>query len=146
MVWQNAYSVKTPGGRLTYIHQKKLASPARCGDCKADLPGVSYSHSFHRGTLSQALRQHNYGIYARSFEHDRGNYIQLRNGSSMSRGPTEGRGATAASALGNIRLVELKVCSGFCVFRIVRAFLIEEQKIVQRVLKAKSKEAVAKKA
>ena len=33
--------IKTPGGKLRYLHIKKRGSPVRCGDCGIKLPGVS---------------------------------------------------------------------------------------------------------
>lgn len=33
--------VKTPGGKLRYLHIKKRGSPPKCGDCGVKLPGVS---------------------------------------------------------------------------------------------------------
>ncbi|OQV13710.1 putative 60S ribosomal protein L34-A [Hypsibius exemplaris] len=86
--------VKTPGGRLTYIYLKKLATPARCGDCKRDLPGVIRARPRKLHSVSKR-QKHVTRTYGGSRCH-------------------------------------------FCVrTRIIRAFLIEEQKIVQRVLKAK---------
>ncbi|KAK9761271.1 hypothetical protein K7432_013944, partial [Basidiobolus ranarum] len=32
--------VKTPGGKLTYLHEKKPGSAPRCGDCGNALSGV----------------------------------------------------------------------------------------------------------
>ncbi|XP_055333451.1 uncharacterized protein LOC129585000 [Paramacrobiotus metropolitanus] len=86
--------VKTPGGRLVYIYQKKLATPARCGDCKRDLPGVIRARPRKLHSVSKRLKH-----VTRSYGGSR--------------------------------------CHSCVRQRIVRAFLIEEQKIVQRVLKAK---------
>ena len=33
--------MKTPGGKLRYLHIKKRGSPVKCGDCGIKLPGVS---------------------------------------------------------------------------------------------------------
>ena len=33
--------IKTPGGKLRYLHIKKRGSPPKCGDCGIKLPGVS---------------------------------------------------------------------------------------------------------
>ena len=33
--------IKTPGGKLRYLHIKKKGSPPKCGDCGIKLPGVS---------------------------------------------------------------------------------------------------------
>jgi len=35
------FSVKTPGGKLTYQYVKKRGTVPKCGDCKVELPGVS---------------------------------------------------------------------------------------------------------
>lgn len=34
--------IKTPGGKLRYLHIKKRGSPPKCGDCGIKLPGVSW--------------------------------------------------------------------------------------------------------
>ncbi|KAI9878898.1 MAG: 60S ribosomal protein L34 [Pleopsidium flavum] len=34
--------IKTPGGKLRYLHIKKKGSPPKCGDCGIKLPGVSH--------------------------------------------------------------------------------------------------------
>jgi large subunit ribosomal protein L34e len=36
------FSVKTPGGKLTYQYVKKRGTVPKCGDCKVELPGVSF--------------------------------------------------------------------------------------------------------
>lgn len=33
--------VKTPGGKLRYLHIKKAGTAPKCGDCGIKLPGVS---------------------------------------------------------------------------------------------------------
>ena len=33
--------MKTPGGKLRYLHIKKRGTPVKCGDCGIKLPGVS---------------------------------------------------------------------------------------------------------
>jgi Ribosomal protein L34e len=33
--------IKTPGGKLRYLHIKKKGTPVKCGDCGMKLPGVS---------------------------------------------------------------------------------------------------------
>jgi len=33
--------VKTPGGRLTWLYEKKPGTAPKCGDCGVALPGVS---------------------------------------------------------------------------------------------------------
>ncbi|KAK9681054.1 60S ribosomal protein L34B [Basidiobolus ranarum] len=87
--------VKTPGGKLTYLHEKKPGSAPRCGDCGSTLSGVP------------ALRPREYARISK-------------------------RQKTVQRAYGGSRC-------GKCVReRIVRAFLIEEQKIVKRVIKSQS--------
>ncbi|KAI8598548.1 ribosomal protein L34e-domain-containing protein [Dissophora ornata] len=34
--------VKTPGGRLTWLYEKKPGTAPKCGDCGVALPGVSF--------------------------------------------------------------------------------------------------------
>jgi len=84
--------VKTPGGKLRYLHIKKKASPVKCGDCGAKLPGIP------------ALRPREYAQVSK---------------------PTK----TVQRAYGGSR------CANCVKDRVVRAFLIEEQKIVKKVLK-----------
>ncbi|CUS08779.1 unnamed protein product [Tuber aestivum] len=91
--------IKTPGGKLRYLHIKKRGSPPKCGDCGIKLPGIP------------ALRPREYSQVSK---------------------PTK----TVQRAYGGSR------CANCVKDRIVRAFLIEEQKIVKKVLK----EAAAKKA
>lgn len=33
--------IKTPGGKLRYLHIKKKGTAPKCGDCGIKLPGVS---------------------------------------------------------------------------------------------------------
>ncbi|GAV00812.1 hypothetical protein RvY_11608 [Ramazzottius varieornatus] len=87
--------VKTPGGRLVYIYQKKLATPARCGDCKCDLKGVIRARPRKLHSVSKRQKH-----VTRTFGGSR--------------------------------------CHACVRQRVLRAFLIEEQKIVARVVKAKS--------
>jgi len=88
----NVRIIKTPGGRLRYLHIKKKGSPVKCGDCGTKLPGIP------------ALRPREYATVSR---------------------PTK----TVQRAYGGSR------CGNCVKDRIVRAFLIEEQKIVKKVLK-----------
>lgn len=56
--------IKTPGGKLRYLHIKKKGSPPKCGDCGIKLPGVGFP-SFGRGrTLETCLkdRKSNLGV------------------------------------------------------------------------------------
>ncbi|GFO18583.1 60S ribosomal protein l34 [Plakobranchus ocellatus] len=84
---------KTPGGKLVYLYQKKLAKAPRCGDYKTKLRGV------------KAVRPHKLSALSK-------------------------RQKTVSRAYGGSR------CHKAVRERIIRAFLIEEQKIVARVLKA----------
>lgn len=92
--------VKTPGGRLTYLHVKKPGTVPKCGDCGHQLNGLP------------ALRPTEYKRLSKNQK-------------------------TVNRAYGGSR------CASCTRDRIVRAFLIEEQKIVKKVLKAKSKEQPA---
>merc|ERR1712121_179981 len=83
----------TPGGKLVYLYQKKLAKVPVCGDYKTPLRGV------------RAVRPHKLATMSK-------------------------RQKTVSRAYGGSR------CHKAVRERIVRAFLIEEQKIVARVLKA----------
>jgi len=91
---------KTPGGRLTWLYEKKPAKLPRCGDCGHELKGIP------------ALRPREYARISR-------------------------RQKTVNRAYGGSR------CATCVRNRIVRAFLIEEQKNVKKVIKAKAKEAAA---
>ncbi|MCJ1376215.1 60S ribosomal protein L34 [Loxospora ochrophaea] len=84
--------IKTPGGKLRYLHIKKKGSPPKCGDCGIKLPGIP------------ALRPREYSQISKPKK-------------------------TVQRAYGGSR------CSNCVKDRVVRAFLIEEQKIVKKVLK-----------
>ncbi|CAG8539088.1 ribosomal protein L34Ae [Gigaspora rosea] len=88
--------IKTPGGKLTWLYEKKPAKGPHCGDCGSRLPGIP------------ALRPRQYAQISK-------------------------RQKTVRRAYGGSR------CAKCVRDRIVRAFLIEEQKIVKKVLKAQSK-------
>ncbi|KAH9492793.1 60S ribosomal protein L34 [Bulinus truncatus] len=96
----SAFLSKTPGGKLVYLYQKKLAKTPVCGDYKTTLRGV------------RAVRPHKLAAMSK-------------------------RQKTVTRAYGGSR------CHKAVRERIIRAFLIEEQKIVARVLKAQ--EATKKK-
>ncbi|KAI9797299.1 MAG: 60S ribosomal protein L34 [Candelina submexicana] len=90
--------IKTPGGKLRYLHIKKKGSAPKCGDCGVKLPGIP------------ALRPREYAQISRPKK-------------------------TVQRAYGGSR------CANCVKDRVVRAFLIEEQKIVKKVLKeTKTKE------
>ncbi|CAG2179752.1 unnamed protein product [Oppiella nova] len=97
---------KTPGGRLVYLYPKKHGSVAKCGDCKLKLRGVRTDR--HTRPPIPPI------VYARP-----------RELSALSR-----RHKTVTRAYGGSR------CAKCVRSRIVRAFLIEEEKIVAKVLKA----------
>ncbi|BFZ02771.1 hypothetical protein BsWGS_05810 [Bradybaena similaris] len=84
---------KTPGGKLVYLYQKKLAKTPICGDYKTKLRGV------------RSVRPHKLSALSK-------------------------RQKTVTRAYGG------SLCHKAVRERIIRAFLIEEQKIVARVLKA----------
>jgi len=92
--------VKTPGGNLTWLYEKKPAKGPRCGDCGITLPGIP------------ALRPREYANISR-------------------------RQKTVNRAYGGSR------CANCVRNRIVRAFLIEEQKIVKKVIKSQATQAKA---
>ncbi|PWN17858.1 60s ribosomal protein l34-b, partial [Microstroma glucosiphilum] len=85
--------VKTPGGKLRYLHIKKLPTSPKCGDCHTALPGI------------KALRPREYATISKT-------------------------GKTVQRAYGGSR------CANCVRTRIIRAFLVEEAKIVKQVVKA----------
>ncbi|CAO1617891.1 unnamed protein product [Parajaminaea phylloscopi] len=87
--------VKTPGGKLRYLHIKKLPTAPKCGDCHTALPGI------------KALRPREYATVSK-------------------------RSKTVQRAYGGTR------CANCVRTRIIRAFLVEEAKIVKQVMKAAS--------
>merc|ERR1712018_112245 len=87
---------KTPGGRLVYLHQKKLGSIPKCGDTKKPLFGIKPGRPRELSSMCKR-KKHVTRTYG---------------------------GVLCSNAVRN---------------RIVRAFLVEEQKIVVRVLKAQAK-------
>jgi len=89
--------VKTPGGKLTYLHVKKSAKPQICGDLKTPLQGVKRVRPAAMGRLVKRQKK-----------------VQRAYGGCLS-----GKAVRT---------------------RILRAFLIEEQQCVKRVLQAKKPE------
>ncbi|CAO1636373.1 unnamed protein product [Sympodiomycopsis kandeliae] len=87
--------VKTPGGKLRYLHIKKLPTAPKCGDCHVALPGI------------KALRPREYATVSKTSK-------------------------TVQRAYGGSR------CANCVRTRIIRAFLVEEAKIVKQVMKAAS--------
>lgn len=52
--------VKTPGGRLTWLYEKKPGTAPKCGDCGVALPGVSSPQEsllFPAGTRNRWIRR-----------------------------------------------------------------------------------------
>jgi large subunit ribosomal protein L34e len=94
--------IKTPGGKLRYLHLKKRGTAPKCGDCKIKLPGLPATRPRELSTMSKTQK-------------------------SVSR------------AYGGSR------CANCVRDRIVRAFLIEEQKIVKKVLKETQEKQAGKK-
>ncbi|PRT56215.1 60S ribosomal protein L34-B [Wickerhamiella sorbophila] len=86
--------VKTPGGKIRYLHIKKAGTSPKCGECHIALPGIV------------ALRPREYATVSRARK-----TVQRPYGGSL--------------------------CANCVKDRVVRAFLIEEQKIVKRVVKEK---------
>lgn len=84
--------VKTPGGKLTYLHITKKASVPKCGGCGLQLTGIP------------ALRPTEYARLS-------------KNKKSVS------------------RIYGGSQCGSCVRSKIIRAFLIEEQKVVKKVLK-----------
>ena len=89
-----ARKVKTPGGRLVYIHTKKAAAVPKCGDCHRELQGIP------------ALRPR---AFARLRKNDK--KVSRKYGGSR--------------------------CASCVRSRIMRAFLIEERKIVKNVMRSR---------
>ncbi|VDM30788.1 unnamed protein product [Hydatigera taeniaeformis] len=86
--------VKTPGGKLVYIYQKKLGTFPKCGDCKRKLAGIKPSRPMTRSRMSKRLK-------------------------------------TVTRSYGGSR------CHACVRSRILRAFLMEEQKVLKQILKEK---------
>ncbi|KAK3073049.1 60S ribosomal protein L34B [Coniosporium uncinatum] len=88
----NVRIVRTPGGKLRYLHIKKQGTAPSCGDCGLKLQGIPATRPRESAKLSRPTK-------------------------SVSR------------SYGGSR------CANCVRDRVVRAFLIEEQKIVKKVLK-----------
>ncbi|KDN37688.1 60s ribosomal protein l34-b, partial [Tilletiaria anomala UBC 951] len=88
--------IKTPGGKLRYLHIKKLPTAPKCGDCHTKLPGI------------EALRPREYANVSKTKK-------------------------TVNRAYGGSR------CANCVRTRIIRAFLVEEAKIVKQVVKNAAK-------
>ncbi|CAG8553499.1 35273_t:CDS:2 [Gigaspora margarita] len=102
--------IKTPGGKLTWLYEKKPAKGPHCGDCGTqcrDNAAGSFKKKIETIVKIPALRPRQYAQISK-------------------------RQKTVRRAYGGSR------CARCVRDRIVRAFLIEEQKIVKKVLKAQS--------
>ncbi|KAG5456144.1 MAG: hypothetical protein BJ554DRAFT_4196 [Olpidium bornovanus] len=120
------------GGRLVYHHIKKPGTAPKCGDCGIKLPG-------QKDLTPPAV--HALFCAVRSLPSGRTSTPRSLNARRLSSGLTAGPVAASASATGTFL-----ICAA--ARRIVRAFLIEEQKIVKKVLKSqvmKSQKAGGKK-
>jgi large subunit ribosomal protein L34e len=102
--------VRTPGGRIVMQTRTKVANGVRCGDCKATLAGIEHLRPRAYARLSKRQK-----TVSRAY----------------------GGNLCACCVKERFVLFILLFCFLiiFSYFRIVRAFLIEEQKIVKKVLK-----------
>ncbi|KAM3174018.1 hypothetical protein ACTXT7_011390 [Hymenolepis weldensis] len=91
--------VKTPGGKLVYIYQKKRGTFPKCGDCKCKLAGVKPSRPMDRTRMSKRLK-------------------------------------TVSRTYGGSR------CHACVRSRILRAFLMEEQKVLKQIIREKRKDRI----
>lgn len=48
--------VKTPGGKLRYLHIKKLPTAPKCGDCHTALPGIKALRPREYATVSKTSK------------------------------------------------------------------------------------------
>nr|CDS32164.1 Ribosomal protein L34a [Hymenolepis microstoma] len=91
--------VKTPGGKLVYIYQKKRGTFPKCGDCKCKLAGIKPSRPMDRTRMSKRLK-------------------------------------TVSRTYGGSR------CHACVRSRILRAFLMEEQKVLKQIIREKRKDRI----
>ena len=129
--------VKTPGGKLVYHHLKKLGTAPKCGDCGIALPGVRLLYS----PMSQLKRLiHVFWLdpcpsTARVFQN-----IQAPENGASGVWWLEVRRLCQVSVRG---LANLSTRSSdvepTTTHRILRAFLVEEAKIVKKVIKSQQK-------
>lgn len=84
--------IKTPGGKLRYLHIKKAGTRPKCGECGLTLAGIPALRPRELANVSKSTKT-----------------VQRAYGGSL--------------------------CANCVKDRVVRAFLIEEQKVVKRVLK-----------
>ncbi|KAL3318835.1 Beta-1,4-galactosyltransferase 3 [Cichlidogyrus casuarinus] len=88
--------VKTPGGKLVYIYQKKLGTLPKCGDCKKPLNGITPSRPCERTRMNKNSK-------------------------------------TVSRTYGGAR------CHKCVRDRIIRAFMMEEEKVIKRIAKKQAK-------
>ncbi|XP_049282911.1 60S ribosomal protein L34-like [Anopheles funestus] len=93
--------VRTPGGRLVYLYEKKRRTLPKCGQCKKELSGIKPSRPCERPRMSRRLK-------------------------------------TVSRTFGGV------LCHRCLRERIIRAFLIDEQKVV-KVLRAQQQAKPASK-
>jgi large subunit ribosomal protein L34e len=134
--------VKTPGGVLRYHHIKKLATAPKCGDCGSKLSGVRSTHLFTFScTLTDlavqvvALRPRQYATVSKTKK----NVTRAYGGSRCG-------GCVRSRYVIPLHSVFLRVPLIINIFSksIVRAFLIEEAKVVKRVIKSQQNVAVGR--
>lgn len=112
-------TIKTPGGALRLLHISKKATAPKCGDCGIALPGVP------------ALRPTGYMRLS-----SRQKSVNRAYGGSRCALCVRSRCGLVCHALP-------RILNTLWPNRVLRAFLIEEQKIVKRVLKLQEKESAA---
>jgi large subunit ribosomal protein L34e len=129
--------VKTPGGVLRYHHIKKLPTAPKCGDCGSKLSGVrnqlaiSFFHAYHRLTGEIGCCPSPTSI--RNCVQDEKTCQPGIWGFTM-------RWLRAFAVRSNPCCYLCQVHLAYNLYNsIVRAFLIEEAKVVKRVIKSQQK-------
>ena len=127
--------VKTPGGRLVYHHLKKLGTAPKCGDCGIALPGVrSISRPLAEGSLFSSIVVDPCASTTRVFQN-----IQAPENGASGVWWLEVRGLRQVSVCGICCSCSAGISDGIFPLRILRAFLVEEAKIVKKVIKSQQK-------
>ncbi|THG05135.1 hypothetical protein TEA_012941 [Camellia sinensis var. sinensis] len=130
-------AVKTPGGRLVYQSTKKRASGPKCPVTGKRIQGLPHLRpaEYERSRLSRNRRTVNRA------------YGGVLSGGAVRGRPAEYKRSRLSRNRRTVNRAYGGVLSGGAVReRIIRAFLVEEQKIVKKVLKIqKSKEKQASK-
>ncbi|KAJ7829407.1 ribosomal protein L34e-domain-containing protein [Mycena olivaceomarginata] len=109
--------VKTPGGKLVYHHLKKIATSPKCGDCGVGLPGIP------------ALRPRQYATISKRQKTVRRAYGGSRCGECVKQ----------RCVPSPVSLPLPRTCAHIYLRSILRAFLVEEAKIVKKVIKSQQK-------